>query len=833
MPNKQVKKYEDKPAKADKQNREPSFFIDSTDCDNFVEDGEFTVSYPATQQQCQWLYPLNNGLTEKATSFLSMWNGCAEGFSALGSIASGAITKHVNSGYKPLFLGSEEKRTIYLRETLPASKVNYWNIASIISPDRSAKDCSCRCTPYSFESSSERENIFTKVSVLCPEGSEFEIWEIELNNKSTKKRTLDLFTHINWNPQKETALPYPTEALEKTIHHKNGCITNSSFVAKNRITAWLIAGNEPEGFEISEIRWQGTAFPLSTPESVITGKLSSKQIIEPKSSHCAALHFRITLPASGAWRTYIAVGAIFGTIDEACSVAERVKKNNLSQKGFQALLRQKQNDWRKLSSSLLLKSPSDDFNRHFNVWTKQQLITATLFGDGNKHIEFRDRMRLIEALVPVSTAAAKRLLLDSIRFQMKDGRIVNSIPLHNGYMPENDEAALDNGIWMCNAALRFITETGDLDFLETQVPFYDPRIKEFETIRNGKVYDHLMASLRCMFDFRGKLGFCKNGCHDPVRALTQSTKQGSVSVALTASLLHTAKLMLEIAKRKGQKRDIGYINSLCANIQSNLDNYGWNGSHYNYSYDDAGKVVGGTNDQYGRIFLLAQVWALLSGAADAAGKGEEVLKAIEQLDTVHGIKTLSPPYPEGFSEKGGISTLPVGYFENGGIELYCQGLTAYVYANRGMGNRAWETIKKFLPSINQSELPIQLPEFKIGPDDIHAAGTPMYNNFNSGIAAFRLAMERIAGVLPSLQGLILSPSIPSDWKEFEVKKKWRGITFSVKYHNPAALESGIKKATANGKELGRDSSGHFIITYDTFKEYAKSDKQVCIDALIG
>jgi cellobiose phosphorylase len=49
--------------------------------------------------------------------------------------------------------------------------------------------------------------------------------------------------------------------------------------------------------------------------------------------------------------------------------------------------------------------------------------------------------------------------------------------------------------------------------------------------------------------------------------------------------------------------------------------------------------------------------------------------------------------------------------------------------------------------------------------------------------------------------LEIDPCIPSDWKGFEVSRKWRGATFNVKVENPSGVQKGVKEIFVNGAKV--------------------------------
>jgi cellobiose phosphorylase len=59
-------------------------------------------------------------------------------------------------------------------------------------------------------------------------------------------------------------------------------------------------------------------------------------------------------------------------------------------------------------------------------------------------------------------------------------------------------------------------------------------------------------------------------------------------------------------------------------------------------------------------------------------------------------------------------------------------------------------------------------------------------------------VEGIMGMRPDFYGLKISPSIPSEWKEFKISKDFRGKHLDITVLNPGHAESGFKSLTVNG-----------------------------------
>ena len=61
--------------------------------------------------------------------------------------------------------------------------------------------------------------------------------------------------------------------------------------------------------------------------------------------------------------------------------------------------------------------------------------------------------------------------------------------------------------------------------------------------------------------------------------------------------------------------------------------------------------------------------------------------------------------------------------------------------------------------------------------------------------------EGILGLNPEAAGLVIDPSIPSEWKSFTMKKQFRGKTLNITVNNPNGIEHGVKKVIVNGETI--------------------------------
>jgi len=63
------------------------------------------------------------------------------------------------------------------------------------------------------------------------------------------------------------------------------------------------------------------------------------------------------------------------------------------------------------------------------------------------------------------------------------------------------------------------------------------------------------------------------------------------------------------------------------------------------------------------------------------------------------------------------------------------------------------------------------------------------------------ATKHILGIQTTYKGLVIDPCIPSDWKNFEVTRKWRDAIYNIKINNTSGAQKGIKSINLNGKPV--------------------------------
>ena len=261
-------------------------------------------------------------------------------------------------------------------------------------------------------------------------------------------------------------------------------------------------------------------------------------------------------------------------------------------------------------------------------------------------------------------------------------------------------------------------------------------------------------------------------------------------------------------------------------MKTRINKEAWDGSWYLRGYDDNSKTVGSKKNKEGKIFIETQGWGVISKVADD-NKSKRLLESVKKhLATKHGIILQQPAYSNYHKELGDVSAYPPGLKENAGIFCHPNPWIVIAECMASRGNEAYDYYKAILPlSKNQTTRrvePYVYCQMVAGPD--HPDFGEGKNSWLTGTAAwnFVAVSQYILGIKPDYEGLLLDPCIPSKWKLFKVRRKFRGATYDITFKNPKGVCRGIESIEVDGKTINES-------TLPVFKD-SKAHK---VDVLMG
>jgi cellobiose phosphorylase len=148
-----------------------------------------------------------------------------------------------------------------------------------------------------------------------------------------------------------------------------------------------------------------------------------------------------------------------------------------------------------------------------------------------------------------------------------------------------------------------------------------------------------------------------------------------------------------------------------------------------------------------------------------------------------------------------------GIKENAGIFNHTQGWGVMAECMLGNGNRAYEYYRASMPAAYNQRAEVRQIEPYVQGQTTYSVYSPRAGvtrtPWLTGAAAWAYysATQYILGLQPEIDGLRVDPCIPSNWRGFKVRRRFRGKVLEIEVNNPNNLCRGIKSITLNGEVL--------------------------------
>ena len=238
----------------------------------------------------------------------------------------------------------------------------------------------------------------------------------------------------------------------------------------------------------------------------------------------------------------------------------------------------------------------------------------------------------------------------------------------------------------------------------------------------------------------------------------------------------------------------------------------WDEDRFIRGIREDGIIVGAKSDPEASMWLNPQSWSVISGFASKEHAEKAMESVHEILNTPYGAKLLDPPYKQFYFDGALMHIFNGDTKENGGIFSQSQGWLILAEALMGHGNRAFEYFMETSPAAMNDKAEIRVIEPYAHGQFTESSQSPYegrsHVHWLTGTASTVMVgcVEGICGMRPTVDGLVISPSIPAQWDGFEIEKEFRGKHLSIKVSNPEHKESGVKEITLNGNKV----SGCFV-----------------------
>lgn len=668
---------------------------------------------------------------------------------------------------------------------------------------------------------SEMHNLRTEVTIFVPEGEAREIRDIRVTNLGKKPVEVDLipvleythpdalkqFTNADWIPQTMTSraildreyitlIQYPFMLRDLKVNYFASNLSVSSFETDRKK---FLGANE-----------YGT---WANPLSLQAAELSNTQAV--RGDNIAALLHHLGPLQPGETRRLITQLGQEASFEAARAGIEKFRQPE----AVDAALQKMAAFWDEYLGTLQVQTPDPALNATLNIHnphqcfiTKQwsRYLSYYQLGLGARGIGIRDSSQDVLAVMPFLPHEGKTFLRTLLSFQKRNGSAMHQFnPLtlegNEGDSLEREDRPhyySDDHLWSILGIAAYLKETGDLGFLEEPVAFYD-KDKAGHAVEIGTVFEHIQRALHFTRSDLGAHGLPLLGFADWNDTINLPTGAESL---FTAHLYGRA-LTEFIALLKHLGQEASEWESAYAEMKARVEAHAWDGAWYVMYFNHDGSPVGSKKNEYGKIHLNGQSWAVLSGFA-APERAQQAMQSVyEKLNTKFGIKLSAPGY-NGFDPKvGGITTYPPGAKENCGIFLHPNPWAMIAETMLGNGDRAYEYYSQINPAGKNDLIEIYESEPYVYPQNILADEHPQFglarNAWLSGTASwcYQAGTQYILGLRAEYDGLRVDPCLPSAWDGFSAVRKFRGSRLSITVHNEQHVSRGVVKMLVDGQPL--------------------------------
>jgi cellobiose phosphorylase len=686
-----------------------------------------------------------------------------------------------------------------------------------------------------------KNGVSAKVLFFVPLKTWAEIQKLTLTNHSGETKKIKLFSFTEWCLWNAAAdmenfqRNFSTGEVEiegSVIYHK------TEYKERRDHYAYYSVNTPIKGFDTDRETFFGLYNGFEEPQVVADGNPTNSVAHgwSPIASHCIEVELQ-----PGESKDFIFVlGYVENAEDEKWESKGVINKTKAkatiarfdTTEKVDAAFAELRKYWDDLLSIYNVRSGDEKLDRMVNIWNQYQCMitfcfsrSASFFESGiGRGMGFRDSNQDLIGFVHQIPERARERIIDIASTQFQDGGCYHQYqPLTKRGNNDIGGGFNDDPMWLILGTISYIKESGDFSILDEMIPFDN----DMSVARS--LFDHLTVSFDHVVNNLGPHGLpligradwndCLNlNCfsNDPNESFqtTENKTEGSKAESLMIAGLFVVygRDYVELCQKLGKSDEATRAQKEVDQMINAVKKHGWDGEWFLRAYDYYGRKIGSNENEEGKIFIESNGWCTMAGIGKEEGLCKKALDSVkERLDTEFGIVLNNPAFTKYYIEYGEISSYPAGYKENAGIFCHNNPWIMIGETVIGRGDQAWEYYKKICPSYLEdiSELhktePYVYAQMVAGKDSFKPGEAK--NSWLTGTASwnFYTISQYILGIQPDYDGLKIDPCIPAKWDEFEITRKFRGVTYQIKVVNPNHVNKGIKKVTIDGNSYNSNT----------------------------
>ena len=658
-------------------------------------------------------------------------------------------------------------------------------------------------------------NFMQELTIFVPNEESLKINYFNISNLINEERELKLLLYLKpvlGEDEISTNGNICLQKIDNIIEIKN-VLAEQEF--KNR-KMYIISNEKIKSFTGEKENFFGNGC-IEKPDSLYR-EMNNKSGLGKNS--CIAIEIVLHFDKLESKKFYIGIGEE-ENIDKIKEIENKYNNINSS---IEYAYEDSQRKWNNLLDIIKIKTPSEYLNILINGWVAYQTISSRIYARSAYYqsggaFGFRDQLQDALGIRYIDSSFLKKQIINSAEHQFVEGDVLHW--WHAETKKGVRTRFSDDLLWLVYAVYEYVEFENDDSILFEEVEYIKGDIlKENENEKynvfyksgiKDNIYNHCKKAIDNIIS-RGIEGFPKIGVGDWNDGFSNIGSKGKgESIWLGFFLYDILNKFIVLSEKVGNESIIKDYEIIKENLKRNLNTKGWDGRWYKRAITDDGDEIGSINSEECRIDSIAQSWSVISGAGDNDKKFICMQEAENYLVDRENklIKLFDPAFEKGKVNPGYIKAYPPGIRENGGQYTHASIWLIMAEAILGFGDKAVEFAEIINP-INHAKTKEEARKFKLEPyvmqadiysnkDLIGRGGWNWYTGSSSWY--FKVVVEYILGLKIENGFLFVKPCISKEWKEYEIKYKYKTSIYNIKVKNQNRKNTGVSKFILNNNEI--------------------------------